>query len=350
MNIYFYGVFNNKGGMENYALNLISAVTPIDTDIHYILLAVTSSVAFQEEFLALGCEIKYLPAHGRGYRKALKPFFASLDEGDIIQINAMSYRNAPLFHYAKKSKAQLITVAHGAGIEGTRFRFLHYLFRSIYSRHGHRVAVSDEAALFMYGTKDNIEIIPHQIDANRFAFDEKKRNRIRSNLGISSDVFLFGFVGRLAPIKNPLFALEFFRSFYQKNPNSMLLFVGKEQYEEPLKAAQKYELGNSVFFLGEQESADYYSALDILLFPSLHEGAGLTLMEALASGLPVIASDRVPKVSSKSKDDVLYLPLDIPTWLNHVPKPSLERKNKLIQADSVYLRYIELYRSLSGAD
>ncbi len=76
-------------------------------------------------------------------------------------------------------------------------------------------------------------------------------------------------------------------------PQAKLLIVGEGKMKEELvKLTQALGIKSSVFFIPEvYDTAPILSALDLFVMPSLKEGLGLALMEAMASGLPVIASN-----------------------------------------------------------
>ena len=57
-------------------------------------------------------------------------------------------------------------------------------------------------------------------------------------------------------------------------------------------------LQDSVIFLGDKKNiADYLCAMDVFIFPSKFEGLGIASIEAQASGIPVVMSDRIPKIA-----------------------------------------------------
>lgn len=85
---------------------------------------------------------------------------------------------------------------------------------------------------------------------------------------------------------------------YNKRSQSKwkMLFVGEGPLEESIKEQVKEAgLADHVIFLGgRKDVSKFYSAADMFIFPSLHEGLGIVVIEAQASGLPCIVSDAVP--------------------------------------------------------
>jgi glycosyltransferase involved in cell wall biosynthesis len=97
-------------------------------------------------------------------------------------------------------------------------------------------------------------------------------------------------VARLEPEKNVALALRAFKESAQ--PSTCLIIVGRGSEEARLKAlAAELDIAESVFFEGEREASPYYTIADLVLVTSHFEGYGLVIIEALASGKPVLSTD-----------------------------------------------------------
>ena len=147
-----------------------------------------------------------------------------------------------------------------------------------------------------YGSKRMI--LNNAIDLSRFAFKEETRERIRNELGIGTECVM-GHVGRYEGVgqKNQPFVLDVFEKFSQKNPESRLLMIGEGKGRKyVMDLAEEKGLGDRVIFTGAIPNVnEYLQAMDYFVFPSLHEGLGISAVEAQATGLPCIASDGVPE-------------------------------------------------------
>lgn len=105
------------------------------------------------------------------------------------------------------------------------------------------------------------------------------------------------FVGNIDKRKGIIYAIKAFEKFSKNNPEYIFNIVGKynenDKYTKELKRyINDNKLDNTINFVGrvdEEELESYYSNSDIFLFPSLNEGFGWVMMEAMAHGLPVIA-------------------------------------------------------------
>ena len=352
MTVYFYGVFEFQGGMENYAKNLITGVLEKDKSIHFAIIKDRPSIAYEDYFASLGCDIITIPnqkQHPLKYYKALKNLFSKAkNSNDIVQTNVMSFRNFLLFRALKASKAKGIIVAHGAGIARTPLRFLHVLLRPFFKRIGQQVAISKEAAAFQFGKNNQAKIIPNAIDPRPFGFNAEARDRIRNNLCVSPNTLLLGQVGRVCPIKNQVFSIRLTKALLDHGVDARLLMIGAIQDARPAKLAEDLHIKEGATFLGEANPREYYSAFDVLLVPSLSEGAGLIINEGEANGVPIIVSTNVPR-NNVNAINMLFVPLECGLWEKAIQSPALTRRfgERCVDNYSAFVdRYQDLFRSL----
>ena len=145
-------------------------------------------------------------------------------------------------------------------------------------------------------TADKISIIHSGVELNRYHITAKKRQQKKEELGISPDSLVVGFVGWLIPIKGVSYLVNAMAEVLQRHPNSLLVLVGKddEKGEEEIKLREKVEslgLEDRVRFLGWRQDVDeIMGCFDVFVLPSLNEGMGRVLVEAMSAGLPIVAS------------------------------------------------------------
>ena len=135
---------------------------------------------------------------------------------------------------------------------------------------------------------ERLVLWPRGVDGTLFRPDRPKRTRVRESLGFGPDDVVIGHVSRLAAEKNVLHLAEALRAVGESRPNVRFLFVG----DGPERAELEKAMGPNARFVGYQggeDLADYYSASDLFAFASLTETFGNVVLEALASGLPVVA-------------------------------------------------------------
>ena len=137
-----------------------------------------------------------------------------------------------------------------------------------------------------------IKLIRNCIDAVKFRFSVDGRRRLRSEFGISEGQLLVGSVARFSYQKGHEYLVEAIPAILEAFPDVKFLLVGDGP--ERQKIVQKVEtlgLLEKVLFAGERRDiADVLSAMDLFLLTSIFEGLPLSVLEAMAVGLPVIAS------------------------------------------------------------
>ncbi len=132
------------------------------------------------------------------------------------------------------------------------------------------------------------EVVPPGVDTERFRPDPEARARIRRRLGIGDEVPLVLSVSRLSPEKNLGFGLE----VLARLPREVRYAIaGSGDGRQALLAeAARLGLGDRLSLVGAvAEPEAWYAAADVFFHPSTSEGFGHVLVEAMASGLPVVA-------------------------------------------------------------
>lgn len=128
------------------------------------------------------------------------------------------------------------------------------------------------------------------IDLSIFKNVQSDRVAKRREIGVPEDAFLMISVGELSKRKNHMLILQAMSQI--ENRNIHYIIVGKGILKENLRNyANKNHIAERVHLLGyRRDIAELYKASDLCCFPSLHEGLPVALMEAMASGLPVVCS------------------------------------------------------------
>ncbi|MBE6139662.1 MAG: glycosyltransferase family 4 protein [Firmicutes bacterium] len=144
----------------------------------------------------------------------------------------------------------------------------------------------------------NVHIIPTGIEIERFYKEKIELNKInnkKTELGITSDDVVVLFVGRVASEKNVEFLINNHSQLIKKNKNAKLLIVGDgPDLEKYKKLAKKQKIEENIIFTGKVPWNDipiYYNIADIFVTASNTETQGLTVIEAMAASVPVVALD-----------------------------------------------------------
>jgi glycosyltransferase involved in cell wall biosynthesis len=230
---------------------------------------------------------------------------------DFIYFNySSSWNYEPLKLARRYTKAKLICHSHNSYYSHTFNNKLLMMILNKINKRGKKffneyadlkIATSKDAALWMFGTLKNVTIVNNGIELSKFEFDKVARDMLRKQLGVFKDTKLIGFAGVLQERKNPIFALEVFAKYLKTDSDSTMLIIGKGPLEKEIKErANALGISHRVKYIAYTNKINkWYSAMDILLFPSLYEGFGLVPLEAQVSKLFVLASNNVaPQVFS----------------------------------------------------
>lgn len=156
------------------------------------------------------------------------------------------------------------------------------------SKHVHDVMMRDIGI-----SPRRVRLIYNGVDTIRFAPDASVRNASRQALGLSSNQVAIGVVARLATIKNHEALLRAYALLFQDPDNRARLVIVGDGPERPVLEKLTHGLGitNGVTFLGERHDIpELLNAFDIDALTSFNEGMNLTLLEAMSTGLPVVAT------------------------------------------------------------
>ena len=144
----------------------------------------------------------------------------------------------------------------------------------------------------------NVHIIPTGIEIDRFykeKINQNKLEQIKERLGINKNDIISLFLGRIASEKDVEFLIKNQDKIIKKNKNCKLLIVGDgPDLEEYKKLTIKLGIEDNVIFTGKvpwEEVPLYYAISDIFVTASHTETQGLTVVEAMAASLPVVALD-----------------------------------------------------------
>jgi glycosyltransferase involved in cell wall biosynthesis len=228
---------------------------------------------------------------GRPTSKTIKD---AVNWADVVFVNTPGGPLGASAVYAASGKKKLIGYAHTIdwelfpfAIGRTRIgRILKPLFRRIYSKLD-IILAPDKSIVAKYkkaGIKSKFKIVPLNADQTQFKENLFDRLRVRKDLGITG-TFVVGFHGRLSKEKNIRLLVDSFNQFRKKHPRSTLLVLGDGPEREVVHGERIISTG----FVSDPEK--YLRAMDVYVLLSKTETSALSLMEAIATGVPVITSN-----------------------------------------------------------
>lgn len=312
-----------NGGVQSVIMNICRNTPEI---CHDILLFTKDQGFYEKEFLALGGSIFFIPHYNgpcrirrkldfyiRFPRILLKTFLILKKEGPYDAIHCHNNLESALCGLAAVFAGVKIRIAH-AHTGDNKFP-KKYLFAYLYTRIlqyvmnvtcNVKLACSELAFINLFGIKylnaRSSYIIVNPIDLTHF-----KRNVnycIKDNINIVN-------VGRYETNKNQLFILDMMPYILKVFPNARLFLVGfGEEYKSMLHNKTKHlNINDFVYFLPHTSNVkDVLETAHLFVFPSLHEGLGIVLLEAQAMEVPCLASSSLPRETDCGL--VKYLPLE----------------------------------------
>jgi glycosyltransferase involved in cell wall biosynthesis len=156
----------------------------------------------------------------------------------------------------------------------------------------------DEIKRFLKLKSDNkLTLIPLGFELNEFLKDDNGNNvdKLREELNIPKEAAVIGIIGRLTAIKNHKMFLEVAKEVKRKDSPKKIKFLiigDGEMKDELIALSSKSGIREDVIFAGWRKDMDLvYKAMDIVTLTSLNEGTPVSLIEALASGRTVVATD-----------------------------------------------------------
>ena len=280
------------GGMENFIMNIYENIDrerfQFDFAVHDI-----KENGYEARISELGGRVFQLP---RLTRHPLKNFselknLVKKEKYDVVIRHTASALVAPQLLAAKLAGA--VTVCHSHN-ETDPKKAAHYIGRILLlACTDKRIACSENAGKWMYGKK-SFQVINNAIDLNKFAFRDEYKKAVIDEFCLQNK-HIYGHVANFIASKNHMFLMDVFKEITEIDKDAVLICLGegdlRPSIEEKIKSCG---LEDKVILAGIRHDAEkFFSAFDVMVFPSLFEGLPLTLIEAQVSGLKVLMSDTV---------------------------------------------------------
>lgn len=208
----------------------------------------------------------------------------------------IAHRFKPIYIALLATKLPVIGVHHSFG-ECKRWsrRWVAQLYHKRLRLLGVSNAVRDDLreSLPRFPT-DQIQTLYNRIDVDAVQAEQVSREDARQFLDLPQEAWVVGNVGRLHPDKDQATLIKGFAKALPNLPEgSLLAIMGSGRLEQQLKQlAVDLDVADSVRFLGQVPSGRrYFKAFDLFALTSDHEPFGMVLLEAMAAGVPVIATN-----------------------------------------------------------
>lgn len=294
----------NRGGLETFVMNMYRSIDRNEIQFDFLLTQLSGG-DYAEEAKSLGANIYTVPARNKSYKaykRALDIFFCEHHDYIAVHEHISSLTSIDPIYYAKKYGIPVrIIHSHSSAIQkSVRFHWIHTILHymnkpKVHSWATHYLGCSDKALDWMYnytGVHSKAIMINNGIDCQQFAFNRSVRIDVRKEFNIGENDFVIGHVGHFIPLKNQTFLIDILNEMHKIIPLAKLLLIGKGETFYKIKTkAQSKGLLDSVIFTGvRSDVARLMQAMDIFVMPSWFEGLPVSLIEAQAAGLPIVAS------------------------------------------------------------
>ena len=251
---------------------------------------------YEKECKDYGIRLIALPSrHGEPVRHYIR-LWKELKAGhyDIMHDHGSSSMMAIELTIAKLAGVKnRIAHSHNSSCPNIRVQqFLNPYFKTVYTK---ALACGQLAGEWLFGTQ-RFEVLPNGFHTEKFVFSQSNRGEIRKKLNIE-DKYIVGHIGRINEQKNQEYLLKVFEKIAPRRENAVLLLVGTGPDDEKInKLISVHPYKNRIIKYGETNNPiAFYSAMDVLVFPSRSEGLPVVLLEAQIAGLPCVASDRITR-------------------------------------------------------
>ncbi|MGH2268583.1 glycosyltransferase [Streptococcus uberis] len=314
----------SDGGISMVVLNYYRN---IDREVVHFDIASTNPALGNnaEAMKKLGADIYILPLKSRGIKLYCKSIEALITEHgyDVVHVheNQTSYVALAIAKKlgVKKRIAHSHTSSPSKGIKDEIRRISGCALNSYFATD--IVACGVLAGNRVFGklnmNSKKAHILYNGIDTQQFKYSEAVGRELRDELHINNK-FVIGMVGRLSEEKNYFFALDVIKQLPEEE--FALVIAGDGNLRNQLNEYKtKCGLDKKVLFLGNRTDINkLYSAMDVFIMTSFHEGFPVVAVEAGASGLPICLSNKITD-ELKFYPNIKYLPTDdIGIWIDYI--------------------------------
>ena len=279
----------------------------------------------EAELIKRNARIIHVPDEKIGYFQSFVFYLELLknERFDIVHSHLMFFSAIVLL--AAKIRKVPVRVAHSHFSkplfeEKGIVKLLHSIYRFLMRRLlkivcNKMLACSIPTGEFLYGKKCFAKkgiVLNNGIDFSEYEFNQEFRDEIRSEFNIKPNDVLLGHIGQMWYAKNHSFLIDIFNEYHKQNKNSYLMLVSDGPLRDEIEnKVNGLGLSDSVIFTGFRNDCNkLLMAMDCFVFPSIHEGFPLTLIEAQATKLPCVVSDVVTEVAKFNENFVFESIID----------------------------------------
>lgn len=304
----------DNGGAEKWVLDTMYNMNRTDMEIVYYFWGDIRQDTFLAKYNSMGIKTYF-----RKLDKKLLPIFILLwidlvqfikltGPYDAVHVNGtkLLYQAICMWISSKAGISVRIVHCHSTvmgNLSGIK-KYIRKLLRDSIKQYATCIAAcSVQAGQTKYGEdilkNPKFEVFKNGIVLEQYVFSEENRKDLRKKYNLE-DAFVLLHIGRMEYEKNHMLLLKIFKKFTEYEDKARLLLVGDGTLKTSIFSyARQIGIYEKIIYIPyTQQAEEYYSAADVFILPSIYEGLGLVLLEALANGLPRIVSDGVPEAAN----------------------------------------------------
>ncbi len=310
------------GGAEDFAISMGRHFPP-EVEAHFVCLR--SAGVLGEELAASGrCHVLPIATGKRFSLSGMRQLGEWLVEGKFDAVHSQTY-HAHSYAVAAASRAGIPSVLHQQKTLEPMPWHRHWTMRYLCGRATHVVALSQKTSEDMQRVfkvpADRITVLPNAVDDAAFA--PADRQKARQVCGLPGEVPIIGAVASLNTVKNHEATLEMFAALQKTRPESRCIIVGEGRERRALgKRTQELNTAATLQLVGNQRPvAPWMQSMDVLVHPSHWEGQPIAVLQAMACGIPVVASRIEGNIAALgASHPALFNPADAAEYLTLVQR------------------------------
>ena len=315
----------NMGGAETMIVNALGSIDRERVAFDFVIPGAEEGL-LEPRVKQLGAKVYHTPKRSESFVGSHRVFYRVVRDGGYrtVHLHTQNAFFAALqVALARRAGAKTIIVHSHNTMDwrGGALLWLHKACRKWLYRHADvRLACGREAAEWLFGTTEGVEVLPLPVCCDAFLFDEAKRETLRAAMGLSGGT-VYLHVGRFMDVKNHAFLIRVFEEIHRRQPDSVLMLVGDGELRPEIETrVRQAGLENSVVFWGNvSDVADKMMAADAMIFPSKYEGFPTVLLEAQAAGLDAFISDSItPEIALTGRIHPVSLRESAQAWAETV--------------------------------
>ena len=358
----------DRGGMETFIMNIYRNIDRNKVQFDFAVHG-NRNGDYETEILNMGGRFYRFPPMRKGpvyYKKRWRNFFKEHGtEYGVFHMHTNSLANIIALQEAANAHIPIrIVHAHSSYANKGKLQWMNNLLHKYHQSNLDKYATnlfacSDKAAEWLFGGECckgiKVQLIKNGINTSKYVVNETIRRKMREELGVSG-CKVIGHVGTFLPVKNHSFLIEIIESLYRRDNSIRGILIGDGALINEVKNNVKEKgLENVILFTGSRDDVNkLLMAMDLFIMPSKYEGLPVSLVEAQASGLPILASDTITKdVCINSNMEYYSLNMGSEKWADKAWDMLRSQKRclsaeKIIAAGFDIAETVDLYMKIIG--